>query len=135
MGISKQTTFTLSCAVALSVLVPGAAGYLSGRLAAVESAERELHAIETRLDAREAREDRQAWPVALPAPCDGAPTAKDREGRAPAPRQRVTPSQAPQAGEARPPAPDTRPPAPKVQQPHPALGWLPELIQRLRLND
>ncbi|MEV0145131.1 MULTISPECIES: hypothetical protein [unclassified Nonomuraea] len=132
MGISKQTTFTLSCAVALSALVPGAAGYLSGRLAAVESAERELHAIETRLNAREAREDREAWPVALPAPCDGTRTAREREGRVPAPRQRVAPPQAPQAGEVRPPAPDTRPPAPKAEQSHPALGWL---LQRLRLND
>ncbi|MEV0203500.1 hypothetical protein [Nonomuraea sp. NPDC050691] len=67
--MSKQMTFTLTCAVAFSALIPGAAGYLSGRLEAVESAERELHAIETRLRSREAREARQAWPVAYPAPC------------------------------------------------------------------
>ncbi|GAA2291257.1 hypothetical protein GCM10010149_43130 [Nonomuraea roseoviolacea subsp. roseoviolacea] len=83
MGTSKQMTFTLACAVAFSVLIPGAAGYLSGRLEAVESAERQLHAIETRLRSREAREARQAWPVAYPAPCSVQPP----EIRQPGPRQ------------------------------------------------
>ncbi|MFG1705501.1 hypothetical protein ACFLIM_20120 [Nonomuraea sp. M3C6] len=64
--MSKQMTFTLACAVVLSALVPGVAGYLSARLEAIESAERNLHALETRLHVREARDAR---PVSLPAPC------------------------------------------------------------------
>jgi hypothetical protein len=66
MGLSKQMTFTLACAVVLSALVPGVAGYLSARLEAIESAERNLHALEARLNVREARDAR---PVGYPAPC------------------------------------------------------------------
>ncbi|WP_049571114.1 hypothetical protein [Nonomuraea sp. SBT364] len=66
MGRSKQLTFTLACAVVLSALVPGVAGYLSARLEAIESAERNLRALEARLDARQARDIR---PIAFPAPC------------------------------------------------------------------
>ncbi|NUP03282.1 MAG: hypothetical protein HOV96_34500 [Nonomuraea sp.] len=66
MGLSKQMTFALACAVVLSALVPGVAGYLSARLEAIESAERNLHALEARLDVREARDAR---PVSYPAPC------------------------------------------------------------------
>lgn len=66
MGLSKQLTFTLACAVVLSALVPGVAGYLSARLEAIETAERNLRALEARLDVREARDTR---PVSLPAPC------------------------------------------------------------------
>lgn len=66
MGLSKQMTFTLACAVVLSALVPGVAGYLSARLEAIEAAERNLHALEARLDVREARDTR---PVSYPAPC------------------------------------------------------------------
>ncbi|SDL57870.1 hypothetical protein SAMN05421874_12456 [Nonomuraea maritima] len=65
MGMSKQTTFMLACAVVLSALVPGVAGYLSGRLEAIETAERNLRALEARLDVREARGVRPA----LAAPC------------------------------------------------------------------
>ncbi|MEV4216977.1 hypothetical protein [Nonomuraea sp. NPDC049725] len=60
-------TFTLACAVVLSALVPGVSGYLSARLEAIESAERNLRALEARLDARQARHVR---PVSFPAPCD-----------------------------------------------------------------
>ncbi|MGW0810482.1 hypothetical protein [Nonomuraea sp. NPDC002799] len=66
MGLSKQMTFTLACAVALSALVPGVAGYLSARMEAVEAAERNLHALEARLHVREARDAR---PAAFRAPC------------------------------------------------------------------
>ncbi|MFC4010942.1 hypothetical protein ACFOY2_27190 [Nonomuraea purpurea] len=64
--MSKQVTFTLASAVVLSALVPGVAGYLSARLEAIESAERNLQALETRLDIRQARDAR---PVSFPAPC------------------------------------------------------------------
>ncbi|NUW44783.1 hypothetical protein [Nonomuraea rhodomycinica] len=139
MGTSKQMAFTLACAVAFSVLVPGAAGYLSGRLEAVESAERQLHAIETRLRSREAREDRQAWPVAFPAPCGvqtpdtRQPGARERAARPPGPHEAQAGPPAPQEQErgaqpfapgeqreARPPAPQARPPVPRTgpQAPH-----------------
>jgi hypothetical protein len=66
MGMSKQMTFSLACLVVLSALIPGVAGYLSARLEAIEAAERNLRALETRLDLREARDAR---PVSFPAPC------------------------------------------------------------------
>jgi hypothetical protein len=66
MGMSKQTTFALACAVVLSALVPGVAGYLTARLEAIEAAERNLRALEARLDLREARDARV---VSFPAPC------------------------------------------------------------------
>ncbi|PZG22952.1 hypothetical protein C1J01_02290 [Nonomuraea aridisoli] len=71
MGMSKQLTFTLACAVVLSAVVPGVAGYLSARFEAIESAERNLRAIEARLDVREAR---GARPVSF-APCGRTPDA------------------------------------------------------------
>ncbi|WP_431920009.1 hypothetical protein [Nonomuraea jabiensis] len=66
MGMSKQMTFTLACVVVLAALVPGVAGYLSARLEAIESAERNLHALEARLHIREAREAR---PASMSSPC------------------------------------------------------------------
>ncbi|MCF6471055.1 hypothetical protein FAF44_22025 [Nonomuraea sp. MG754425] len=68
--MSKQLTFTLACAVVLSALLPGVAGYLSARLEAVEAAERNLQALEARLSLREARDAR---PVSFPAPCIRTP--------------------------------------------------------------
>jgi hypothetical protein len=69
MGFSKQMTFTLACAVVLSALVPGVAGYLSARLEAIESAERNLHALESRLNVRQARDARSvAFPACLRTP-------------------------------------------------------------------
>ncbi|MGW3351105.1 hypothetical protein ACWDA3_48060 [Nonomuraea rubra] len=68
--MSKQMTFTLACAVVLSAVVPGVAGYLSARLEAIETAERNLRALETRLSVREARDTRA---VSLPAPCTRTP--------------------------------------------------------------
>ncbi|MER7500734.1 hypothetical protein [Nonomuraea pusilla] len=68
--MSRQTTFTLACAVVLSALGPGVAGYLSARLDAIESAERSLRALEARLHAREARDAR---PISLPTPCTRTP--------------------------------------------------------------
>ncbi|MFI9593429.1 hypothetical protein [Nonomuraea sp. NPDC052265] len=64
--MSKQMTFTLACAVVLSALGPGVAGYLSARLEAIRTAERNLHALEARLDVRQARDVR---PVSFPLPC------------------------------------------------------------------
>ncbi|MFC4112698.1 hypothetical protein [Nonomuraea zeae] len=69
--MSKQMTFTLACAVVLSALVPGLAGFFSARLEAIESAERNLRALETRLHVRQARDAR---PVSFPAPCLRTPT-------------------------------------------------------------
>ncbi|NRQ31385.1 hypothetical protein HII36_05965 [Nonomuraea sp. NN258] len=83
MGRSKQMTFTLACAVVLSALVPGVAGYLSARMEAIESAERNLRALELRLHAREARDAR---PVSFPAPCTRIP-ATPRFNRFPATAQ------------------------------------------------
>ena len=70
MGMSKQTTFTLACAVVLAALGPGVAGYLSARLESIEAAERNLHALETRLQIREAREAR---PASLSGACGSTP--------------------------------------------------------------
>jgi hypothetical protein len=117
MGMSKQLTFTLACAVALSAIVPGAAGYLSARLEAVESAERNLHAVEARLHARMAREARSVRPVSLLAPC--------------------RPGQVPEQVDRQPVAafvPDSE------LQPHGRLGgrwamtpvWLPDLLEELQ---
>jgi hypothetical protein len=103
MGMSKQMTFTLACAVVLSALGPGVAGYLSARLEAIESAERNLQALEQRLDRREARDAR---PVSWPAPC----------GRmTPAPRFQPVPAAAQQKKHA-----DRRLPA-----------WLPGLLEQI----
>lgn len=66
MGMSRQMTFTLACAVVLSALGPGVAGYLSARLEAIQTAERNLHALRARLDVRQARDVR---PVSFPLPC------------------------------------------------------------------
>ncbi|MGP3917976.1 hypothetical protein [Nonomuraea sp. 10N515B] len=68
--MSKQMTFALACTVVLSALIPGVAGYLSARLEAIEAAERNLRALEARLDLREARDAR---PVAFPGPCVRTP--------------------------------------------------------------
>ena len=69
MGMSKQMTFVLACVIVLSAVIPGTVGYLSARLEAIESAERNLHALEARLHTRMAREARDARPVMFPAPC------------------------------------------------------------------
>ncbi|WP_344857575.1 hypothetical protein [Planomonospora alba] len=47
--MSRQMTFTLTCAALLSVIVPGCAGYLSARLEAIDQAHRRLASMETRL--------------------------------------------------------------------------------------
>ncbi|MFI7701797.1 hypothetical protein [Nonomuraea sp. NPDC049480] len=102
--MSKQTTFALACAVVLSALVPGLAGYLSARLEAIEAAERNLRALEARLDLREARDAR---PVSFPAPCLRTP---------PTPRLQQLPATA---------LGDTRP------WPHDVPAWLPGLLKEV----
>ncbi|SDL56651.1 hypothetical protein [Nonomuraea jiangxiensis] len=77
--MSKQTTFALACAAALSALIPGVGGYLSARMEAIETAERNLRARESRLELREAR------PVAFLGPCLRTP---------PSPRSRHVPATA-----------------------------------------
>ena len=84
MGMSKQLTFMLACAVVLSALIPGVAGYLSARMEALEAAESNLRALEARLDVREARDAR---PVSFPTPCLRTPATPrfDVEPKLPAP--------------------------------------------------
>jgi hypothetical protein len=53
MGMSRQTTLILACTMAVSFVIPGTAGYVSGKLEAIELAQRELRAREALLDARE----------------------------------------------------------------------------------
>lgn len=60
MGMSRQMTFTLACTVVLSAIIPGAAGYLSARLEAVQAAERNLRTLEIRLRAEVVAETRNA---------------------------------------------------------------------------
>ncbi|MEV1245017.1 hypothetical protein ACIBO2_48315 [Nonomuraea sp. NPDC050022] len=69
MGLSRQMTFILVCLVVLSAVIPGAIGYLSARLEAIESAERNLHALEARLHTRMIREARDARSVTFLTPC------------------------------------------------------------------
>ncbi|WP_219462435.1 hypothetical protein [Nonomuraea rhizosphaerae] len=112
--MSGQLTFTIACAVVLSAVVPGTLGYLSARLEVLQSAERNLHALETRLQARELRDAR---PVSFPAPC--AP------GRSRRPEPPVT---------ALVPEPDVAPPG---RSGHHAStpAWLPELLRALQETD
>lgn len=63
MGMSKQTTFTLTFLAGLSVIVPGCAGYLSARMDAVERAHRELVSLESRI-----RQEQLIAPVAEGSP-------------------------------------------------------------------
>jgi hypothetical protein len=114
MGRSRQLTFTLACAVVLSALIPGIAGYLSARLEAIESAERDLHALQVRLEARQSRDIR---PVMFPARCGRHP-APPRVDRAP-----VTALE-----------PDPRPRR-HVERPPGRPVWLPELLEALRAPD
>ncbi|MEU7002853.1 hypothetical protein [Nonomuraea sp. NPDC046570] len=58
--MSRQMTFTLACTVVLSAIIPGAAGYLSARLEAVQAAERNLRTLEIRLRAEVVAETRNA---------------------------------------------------------------------------
>ncbi|MEU8104178.1 hypothetical protein AB0C18_10680 [Nonomuraea muscovyensis] len=79
--MSKQMTFALGCAIVLSAVIPGASGYLSARLEAVETAERNLRAVEARLNARMVREDTR--PVSFPAPCLRGPASVAEKPRTP----------------------------------------------------
>ncbi|MEU8320843.1 hypothetical protein AB0C33_21025 [Nonomuraea sp. NPDC048881] len=85
--MSRQMTFTLACAVVLSALGPGVAGYLSARLEAIRTAERNLHALQARLDVRQARDVR---PVSFPLPCLRTPVTP-RIQQVPEARQRAAP--------------------------------------------
>ncbi|WP_189238381.1 hypothetical protein [Planomonospora parontospora] len=82
--MSRQMTFTLTCAALLSVIVPGCAGYLSAKLDAVDEAHRRLVSAEDRL--RESRLTAQA--VATPArplcSASGRSPARRRETSVPA---------------------------------------------------
>ncbi|MFF5209953.1 hypothetical protein [Streptosporangium sp. NPDC000396] len=87
--MSKQTTFTLTLLLGLSVVVPGSAGYLSARMDAVEQAHRELVALEIRL--REERltvpdeQARQTETIAVPAPALCGAPLQPRPRKAPMP--------------------------------------------------
>ncbi|WP_084955963.1 hypothetical protein [Thermoactinospora rubra] len=47
--MGRQLTFTLACIAVLSAVIPGAAGYFTGRMEAIAAAEQRLHALELRL--------------------------------------------------------------------------------------
>lgn len=120
MGMSKQMIFVLACVIVLSAVIPGAVGYLSARLEAIESAERNLHALEARLHTRMAREARDARPVTFPAPC--------------------VPGTGPSRTQLRePPAAALVPESDESQRQHGLRGstpaWLPELLKELRETD
>jgi hypothetical protein len=96
MGMSKQTTFTLTFLVAVSVIVPGSAGYLSARMDAVEQARSELLSLENRL--REERHDALAEEIELVrqarrsrATAEPAPTPCEAMGRSGQERRRQPP--------------------------------------------
>ncbi|MBB2909000.1 hypothetical protein FHS43_000246 [Streptosporangium becharense] len=86
MEMSKQTAFALTLLVALSVVVPGSAGYLSAKMDAIERAHRELLSLENRLrrerlaaqaeEAERGRRDRQVVASAR-APRDSSPGARE----------------------------------------------------------
>jgi hypothetical protein len=96
MGMSKQTTFTLTFLVAVSVIVPGSAGYLSARMDAVEQARSELLSLENRL--REERHDALAEEIKLVrqarrsrATAEPAPTHCEAMGRSGQERRKQPP--------------------------------------------
>lgn len=69
--MSRRTAFSLACAVVISALVPGVAGYLSARMEAIEAAELRLQSIRIRL---QRGTDDQARALSFPRPCTlGAP--------------------------------------------------------------
>ena len=90
MGMSKQTTFTLTFLVGLSVLVPGSAGYLSAKMDAVQRAYRDLVSLESRFREEQllapVQEEPQIQTIAVPAmPCEIPPLSQPKRKRAPAP--------------------------------------------------
>ncbi|GAA2377950.1 hypothetical protein [Nonomuraea africana] len=110
--MSKQLTFTIACAAVLSAVIPGAAGYFSARLEAVEAAEQRVAALQQRLVTTVAK-------VSLPRPCGPAQT-RTRPEREPVPAAFV-------------PAPET-PKSPRHRWPRedlpvvPAPEWNPAPI-------
>ncbi|MFD8561644.1 hypothetical protein ACFV1N_30530 [Streptosporangium canum] len=88
--MSKQTTFTLTFLVGLSVLVPGSAGYLSAKMDAVQRAYRDLVSLESRFREEQllapVQEEPQIQTIAVPAmPCEIPPLSQPKRKRAPAP--------------------------------------------------
>ncbi|MEU7990237.1 hypothetical protein AB0B56_35775 [Streptosporangium canum] len=88
--MSKQTTFTLTFLVGLSVLVPGSAGYLSAKMDAVQRAYRDLVSLESRFREEQllapVPEEPQIHTIAVPAmPCEIPPLSQPKRKRAPAP--------------------------------------------------
>ncbi|MEV0582945.1 hypothetical protein [Nonomuraea sp. NPDC050310] len=67
--MGKQLTFSLACAAVMSALLPGAAGYLSARMEAIEAAELRLQTMEIRLQRGSTQ---QVRPVSFPRPCEMA---------------------------------------------------------------
>ncbi|WP_146607431.1 hypothetical protein [Spongiactinospora gelatinilytica] len=103
MNVSRQTIFAVSFGLVFAAAVPGAAGYLTGRLEAVRAAERDLRILEADLLPGHDRRD-QATGLA-PDRADGrstdsAPVCRipprtrptDGHGEAAAPRAEAEPS-------------------------------------------
>jgi hypothetical protein len=82
MGMSRQATFTLGCAMSMAVIVPGAAGYLSGRLEAVELAKRDLRALQEDIRARDGKSEVIAVPLCKLSPRQRRAAKKAAEERA-----------------------------------------------------
>ncbi|MFE3451339.1 hypothetical protein ACFXJ8_20680 [Nonomuraea sp. NPDC059194] len=76
--MAKQFTFMIACAAVLSTVIPGAAGYFSARMEAVEAAERRVAMMQARLATK-------IELVSLPRPCSPVPATRLRT-RHPAPR-------------------------------------------------
>ncbi|MEV4058897.1 hypothetical protein [Nonomuraea dietziae] len=111
--MSKQLTFTIACAAVLSTVIPGAAGYFSARLDAVEAAEQRVSALHQRLATKVAK-------ISLPRPCGPNGETRTKPEREPVPAAFV-------------PAPET-PTSPRNRWPRqdqpvvPAPEWNPTPI-------
>ncbi|MFD1937128.1 hypothetical protein ACFSKW_37220 [Nonomuraea mangrovi] len=74
--MAKHFTFMIACAAVLSTVIPGAAGYFSARMEAVESAERRVAMMEARLA-------NKIEMVSLPRPCSPGPATRLKVKRPP----------------------------------------------------
>ncbi|MFJ2028353.1 hypothetical protein [Streptosporangium sp. NPDC087985] len=108
--MSKQTTFTLTFLVGLSVLVPGSAGYLSARMDAVQRAYRDLVSLENRLRDEQllaqVTKESQIQTIAVPAmPCEILPLTQQRGKKTRTPAALIPVPVGPLSSSKAPPAP------------------------------
>ncbi|MEU7893594.1 hypothetical protein AB0B45_12090 [Nonomuraea sp. NPDC049152] len=74
--MAKHFTFVIACAAVLSTVIPGAAGYFSARMEAVEAAERRVAMLQVRLE-------NKIEMVSLPRPCSPVPATRLKGGYPP----------------------------------------------------